>query len=292
LAHFGVLHVCNGQFAVAKIGVRVGLLPYDIVALRFGFAALILVPWLLIKRFNAKGLAQAAGVGWARAWVLALIAGSPYAYLIFLGSQLAPAAHGAMILPAMTLLVGLGLGAWWLGEPVGARRAVGAVALLCGLVLLGAHGLAGQGGSTSTSWAGDGVLLLAGLCWGLYTVLVKRWSLVPIAAAAVLTLISLLYLPIYGLFLSPRLAQVPFTQVLLQGVFHGFFQSVGVMVGYSYAVRQLGAGRVAMGIAVVPAIGVLTGIPLVGEWPVFTTWLGLAAICAGLMVANWPKRAA
>ncbi len=71
--------VMAGQFAVAKRGLSTGLTAYDIVALRFVGAA---IPAAVI--LGRRGVRDLAGVGYGRGAFLALIAGSPYALLMYL----------------------------------------------------------------------------------------------------------------------------------------------------------------------------------------------------------------
>src|SRR5712692_4158732 len=85
--------VMAGQFAVAKRGLSAGLTAYDIVALRFVGAA---IPAAVI--LWRRGAADLGGVGYGRGAFLALIAGSPYALLMYLALRFAPAAHGAMLI--------------------------------------------------------------------------------------------------------------------------------------------------------------------------------------------------
>jgi drug/metabolite transporter (DMT)-like permease len=276
-----VFAVMGGQFAVGKLGLQAGLAISDIVALRFGFAGLALLPvvWL-------RGLGSAAGVGWRRACVLALLAGSPYGLLMFSALALAPAAHGAMIVPGLTMALVIVLSAQWFGEVHMPRRYVGAAIAVGGLTLLAARG----GFALDASLAGDLLFAAAGLCWGCYTVLVRHWALHPLNATAALTTVSLLYLPFYALFGNPRLLEVPISAVLLQGAYHGLLQSALVMIGYAYAVKRLGPTRVAIGTASIPVIGVLLALPL--ETPSLITWLGLLIVTVGMLIANWTSRPA
>ena len=115
-----VFLVMGGQFAVGKVGLSAGLSAADLVALRFCFAAVALAPmWMAQGR---RAWIGAAGVGWGRALVLALIAGSPYALLMFGALDFVPAAHGAMLVPGITVVMGTVLGALWLGERHPRRR--------------------------------------------------------------------------------------------------------------------------------------------------------------------------
>jgi drug/metabolite transporter (DMT)-like permease len=277
----GAFLVMGGQFAVAKRGLAAGLTPYDIVALRFVGAALPALAVLLWR-----GVAGLGGVGYGRASVLALIAGSPYALLMYLALQFAPAAHGAMLIPGMGIVVTAVIGSAWVGERHGAGRRVG-----IGIVLLGLAVLTGGGIAASRSTAvGDLLLTVAGIEWGLFTLLVRRWRLEALAATAALSLLSLVYLPVYGLVLDPRVSRVPVPDLLLQAGYQGMLQTVFAFAGYAFAVRRLGAGTAAIASAAIPVVGTLIAIPVAGEWPSASTWTGLLAVCVGITVANASRK--
>lgn len=269
----------GGQFAVGKLGFAAGLTPYDIVALRFLGAAVVAVPVML-----RRGAGSLAGVGWRRGLALMLIAGSPYALLMYAALRFAPAAHGAMLVPGVGLIVATVIGAAWVGERHGAARYVGAGIVLAGLGILGAGGASAPG----KTWLGDAIFAVVGVAWGFFTLVIRRWRLDAVAAVAALSILSLSYLPVYALALDPRLFAVPFAASLLQAGYQGLLQTIVAFAGYAFAVRRLGAGTASVATAGVPVFGALLAIPIVGEWPAPSAWAGLAIVCAGIAVANLP----
>jgi drug/metabolite transporter (DMT)-like permease len=278
LALAGAVVVMGGQFAVAKRGLAAGLSAYDIVALRFLGAAVVAAAILW-----RRGLSRLGGVGWGRGAVLAFVAGSPYALMMYAALRFAPSAHGAMLVPGIGLIVTTVAGAAWVGERHGALRYAGVAIVLAGLVILGGGGIAAPGQSTTL---GDVLFVVVGVEWGLFTLLVRRWRLDPLAATAALSAVSLLYLPVYVLWLDPRLAEVALSALVLQAVYQGVLQTAFAFAGYAYAVTRVGAGTAAIATAAVPVTGTLIAIPVAGEWPIATTWIGLVAVCAGIAVAN------
>jgi drug/metabolite transporter (DMT)-like permease len=106
LALVAAFIVMAGQFAVAKHGLSAGLTAYDIVALRF-LGAAIAAAAILVRR----GVRDLGGVGYGRGAFLALIAGSPYALLMYIALRFAPAAHGAMLIPGVGMVVATVIGA-------------------------------------------------------------------------------------------------------------------------------------------------------------------------------------
>ena len=243
LALMGAFLVMGGQFAVARRGLAEGLTAYDLVALRFAGAALPAVAVLLWR-----GAPQLGGVGYGRAAILTLVAGSPYALLMYAALRFAPAAHGAMLIPGLGIVVATLLGAAWVGERHGPGRYLGVGLVVAGLVALGLGG----GAPSPATAAGDLMLVAAGVAWGLFTLLVRRWQLDALAATAAFSVLSLLYLPVYVVALSPRVLDVAPEEALLQAAYQGVLQTAFAFAGYAYAVRRLGAGTAAIGTAAGP----------------------------------------
>jgi drug/metabolite transporter (DMT)-like permease len=54
---------------------------------------------------------------------------------------------------------------------------------------------------------------------------------------------------------------------------------------FSRAIALLGVSRAVLFPAIVPALAVLLGIPLLGEWPTAIQIAGLCLVSAGLMTA-------
>lgn len=277
LALAGAIVVMGGQFAVAKRGLAAGLTAYDIVALRFIGASV--VAFAVLAHLGVRRL---GGVGWGHATVLALVAGSPYALLMYVALEFAPAAHGAMLVPGVGLIVATVIGAAWVGERHSRARYLGIGVVLVGLVTLGVGGVTGPGATA----LGDVLLVVVGVAWGTFTLLMQRWRLDALATTAALSVVSLVYLPVYGLALEPRIAAAPLRELLVQAGYQGVLQTVFAFGGYAFAVRRLGAGTAAIASAAIPVVGTLIAIPVAGEWPSPSTWAGLVGVCAGIAVAN------
>ena len=271
--------VMGGQFAVAKRGLQAGLTPWDIVALRFVGAALPGAALLLWR-----GGIRKSGLGWSRALVLTVLAGSPYAILVYGGLMLAPSGHAAMLIPGLGIVVATLLGAAWVGERHTPTRHAGAVMVIAGLVILGG----GAAAASAHTLAGDVLLAVAGILWGLFTLLIRRWRLDALVATAAFSVLSLSYLPPYALWLEPRVFEVPMSETVLQAAYQGVLQAAFAFAGFAFAVRRLGAGTASIGTAIIPVIGTVVAIPVAGEWPSATAVLGLGVVCIGMAVANLP----
>src|SRR5690349_12363527 len=98
LLGLGAALIWGGYLAFARAGIADGLRPEDFALLRFGVAAIVMLPFLL-----KSGVASLAGVGWGRAFALSLFAGPLFMLLIPGGYLFAPLPHGAVIPPASTV---------------------------------------------------------------------------------------------------------------------------------------------------------------------------------------------
>ena len=96
----------------------------------------------------------------------------------------------------------------------------------------------------------------------------------------------MIYLPIYLALSGPRLALRPLADIAVQAAFQGVLVTIVGVVLYGRAVAMLGASAGAIFGALVPALSALFAIPLLGEWPDRTDWLGIALISSGVFLAS------
>jgi drug/metabolite transporter (DMT)-like permease len=240
----------------------------DVVALRFGVAALILLPaWWLKWRVPIFNRRMAA---------LMLTGGLGYTLAAYWSFRFAPAAHGAVLLSGMLPFFVAAVSWWLLGEPPRARLRHALLCIAAGLVALAVHSI----GGLAQSWPGDLLMLVASLSWAFYTVLVKRWGYAPAETTIGVTLLSaVIFLPVYFLLLPKGIHAVPFSSVLLQGFYHGVLVAIVAMVLYMQALARLGPMRLGTVMATVPAIAGVGATLVLGE--PFSLWL-----VAGLVLTS------
>jgi len=266
---------------VSRLGVlaaepgAVALTAWDIAALRFAVAGLLLAP-VVIRR-------GVAGVGWLGAGVMAVGAGVPYIVVVVSGLGMAPAGHAGIIVPSCMLTFTMA-GAWWLlGDRPAPARLVGFAVILAGVALIGA---AGWNQGAVDAWAGQVLFVLGGLLWASYTVAAKAWRADPLHATALVSVLSAaLYLPVYVFAGEPRVFSAPMDQVAFQAMFQGVGAGIGALLFYTKAVALLGAARGAVFAALVPGVAVLLAMPLLGEAPGMVEVAGLAVVTGGMLVA-------
>jgi drug/metabolite transporter (DMT)-like permease len=277
LAMLGSVAIYGVNFVVSRHAMLNGFTPYDLAALRFGFAGLILLPLFI----RSGGLQSCAGVGWGRGILLAIMSGAPMSLLQVTGLSLAPAAHGATIGPGTVAVISLVGGALLFGAELSKQALVGLAIVLSGL---GCFAVGAGTGASSNVMLGDALLLCMALLWGGYPLALQKWKIDPLVATAVLSVLSMVYLPVYWLFLPGNMASLPLWLVAA----HAFNQAVlNMIIGlwlWGFAARTIGASGAGRFPPLIPVIGTLTAIPVLGEWPGPLQSLAVVLIVGGLFV--------
>jgi drug/metabolite transporter (DMT)-like permease len=277
-AAFGSLAalIWAGFPAITKLSMASNALDaWDVTALRFGIAGLLLLPLFLRRRLGALRPLPAL--------FLACGAGAPYVLLTAGGLAFAPGGHMGVITPSCMLLCSTLGSRLILKEQLDTSRIVGALAIMAGLVTLGWDGLANHGDLT---WVGDAMFVLGGLFWASYTIGSRVWRVEPLHATAVVGVLSMvLYLPGYAWFAGTQLSEAPWREIVIQAVFQGVLSAIVALLLYTRAVAILGAARGAVFAALVPTFSLLIAIPLLHETPTELQLLGVLFVTAGMIFA-------
>lgn len=269
-----------GAYSVAaRHGLDGGLSAWDLTALRFITAGVVMLPFLLRLGFRDLG-----GLGWGRGIALTVGAGPLFAWLYAEGLRNTPFAHGPVIAPSTITLASLVLSAMLLGEKVSWLRWLGVAVVIAGLVFVADSRADGKGFGWPSGW--DGMLLVAGILWAVFTVNLRRWKVDAVRATAVVAVLGLIVtLPLYlatgGLqtvIAHPRGAA-------LQAVFQGLVSAVLATLAYSAAVTRLGASRAGIFPSLVPAFAVVMAIPALGIVPTGLQVTGIVLATVGLILA-------
>lgn len=275
-AALGAMALYASNFVASRYSIQAGLTAYDLNALRYSTAGLLLLP-LLIK-YDIRSL---AGIGWGRGLVLAWLAGAPYMMLVFGGLRFSPAAHGAVLNPGFVPIVAA-LGMWLLtGTRVSLIKQFSLLMVIAGLVLVTSFSLS----SSLSILFGDLLFLLSGLSWGIFTVLLRHWQLNPWRVAVVVSVLSTLYLPFYLLLAEQHITGTPLLHVLLQLIFQGVILSILALFLFGYAVKSLGPHHASVYSPLVPILATLFGIPILHEIPSLLQLSGILLAVTGMYFA-------
>jgi drug/metabolite transporter (DMT)-like permease len=263
---------------VSRLGVRTSLTPWDVAAIRFGTAGLLLLPYLM-----KKGLALDR-LGWIGFVAISVGCGAPMVLLVNAGLLFAPAAHGGALFPGVMPLMVAVLAAIILKEAITPRRNVGLVLIVFGAVLI----VWTTGGTLGTRQnIGHVLFLCAGLAWAGYTVAMRRAQLDGLHAAAIAAVASLFfYVPIYAALSRGSVLNAPVADVALQTVVQGILTAIIALLLYGRMVAILGATAGAAFVALTPMTTALLAIPVLGEWPSATDWLAISVISVGVYLLS------
>src|SRR5215470_6591526 len=151
----GAVLIWAGNVVVGGLGLRSSLTPWDITAIRFAVAGLVLLPFVI-----RRGLAVDR-LGWIGLAALVL-GGAPTVLLANAGLLFAPAAHAGALFPGvMPLMVAL-LAGPLLKEPFTSAKRIGFALILAGVIGV----VWGAGGTIGTQQSIGHVLFLSSaLLW-------------------------------------------------------------------------------------------------------------------------------
>lgn len=269
--------VWAGWMVVSSYSVRSTLTAYDISALRFSTASLVLAP-LAFK----KGLRIGPWGRWGALW-LAMMMGASYNTICMFGFKFAPTSHAAII--QTTVLLGSTLGGvLLLHEKFSRLQAGGVVLSVAGIACLLE---AGDAVAMPHLLLGHALFILGGIMWACYTVSVRKWQADPLqTTAAVCCMSGLIYVPIYVLFLPKNIGLHNWDQALFQAIYQGVINSVFALLCYNRAVKYLGASASSAFLPLIPVVASLMAMPALGEYPNLLEWAGMALAAVGVLMAT------
>ena len=274
-----VLFIFSGTLVVSRIGAISSLTIYDVAALRFGVAALCVLP--LIYKVSWINLT------WYRAFVLAVIGGAIFALFLLGGFIYAPVADGGIIVNG-TMPIFAAIFTWFIfGEGIGRWRIAGISLIVIGVAATGwdalEFGVPGQ-------WKGHLLFLGAAAFNSAFLTAVRGWKIGALESlVAVMGLNSLIYLPIWWLFLPSNITGAPLQEILLQGIYQGIVAAFVAGFMIAYAARTIGSTHQAAIMSGAPSLALLLAIPLLGEIPTLLSILGVIIVTLGILVTLGPN---
>jgi len=153
-----------------------GLTVYDITAISFSTAAILLFPVLLRQGAFART------VGMTGTALMVAGAGAPYVLVSAAGLLFAPAAQAGALIPGVMPLFATILSVLFLAESIARNRLIGLTLIPVGIVMIiGSSILFPEG----QRWIGQLLFLAASPLWASYTVTLRRSGVKPLHGAAI-----------------------------------------------------------------------------------------------------------
>ncbi len=256
--------IWGGFTLTARLNVLWHISAWDIVALRFALAFLILVPILLYRREMAFLMKK-------EPFILAMIGGVIYCLVAYSAFHYAPTAHAAIFLngsiPICTAIAAFFL----MNQAFDKHTWISLLIMISALTLMSV--LMYQETGVPFGF-GDLLFFLGAILWAIFTVLLRKWQLSAWHAMTGVAIWSaIIYLPIYILFLPKHLTEPEPSHLFLQTIFHGIFVVIVATLTYVAAIKRLGAFKAGSISNLAPFIAAVLAVPLLNE-P-----LNIAMIC-------------
>jgi drug/metabolite transporter (DMT)-like permease len=197
-----------------------------------------------------------------------------------LGVQRTTAGDAALLMAAIPVIC-LAVEAIWFRQAISWRRSMG-----IGVSILGVFLVIGQApGLGWDRWVGDSLVVAAAFCWAIYSLLGRRLNQYP-----KLTVVA--HQSLYGSLMLFPLALLEFSQwrglSMEAGVsvmYLGLMCSAMTYLLYNYALKALAASQVSTFLNLVPIIGVIAAMVLLGEQMQVAQILGGGVILAGVVLS-------
>lgn len=249
-------HVHLGRvYTFARLNAQWHISAWDIAALRFAIAFLILMPILIYK----KDLAF-CGVSTLLFWrslAESFIVLPSTLRFSMLPLRMLPFLNGCI--PICTAIAAYIL----FRQPFDKHTWVSLAIMITALALMSVLMLQGN---ASAFGVGDLLLFISAIWWGIFTVLLKQWKLSAWHSMASVAIWSaIIYLPIYVLFLPKHFMEVSPVHLAIQGIFHGVFVVIIATLTYVAAIQRLGAFKTGSIVTLAPFIAAILAVPLLGE---------------------------
>ena len=258
----GYLFVCitmciwGGFTILSRLNLHWHVSAWDLVAMRFAIAFIILMPVLIYKK-------DLAFLWHPRPVILALTGGLAYCLTVYTAFLHAPAAHAAIFLNGCIPLCTAVAAYLLFKQPFDKHTWLSLSMMLSALALMSYLMLHEQ---ASAFGLGDVLYFLSAVWWGIFTVLLKQWKLSAWHSMASVAIWSaLIYLPIYILFIPKHFQEAEPVHLLIQGVFHGVLVVIIATLTYVAAIERLGAFKTGSIVTLAPFIAAVIAVPLLNE---------------------------
>ena len=258
----GYLFVCitmciwGGFTILSRLNLHWHVSAWDLVAMRFAIAFIILMPVLVYNK-------DLAFLWHPRPIILALTGGLAYCLTVYTAFLHAPAAHAAIFLNGCIPLCTAVAAYLLFKHPFDKHTWLSLSIMLSALALMSYLMLHEQ---ASAFGLGDILFFLSAVWWGIFTVLLKQWKLSAWHSMASVAIWSaLIYLPIYILFIPKHFQEAEPVHLLVQGVFHGVLVVIIATLTYVAAIERLGAFKTGSIVTLAPFIAAIIAVPLLNE---------------------------
>ncbi|WP_103666019.1 DMT family transporter [Gracilimonas amylolytica] len=274
------------NFSIVKVSLS-EIDPYSFNVLRFIFATGLL--WYFARKkghslkVRKKHFWKLVGIG--------IIGNLFYQLFFIIGINYTYAANAAVMLGTIPIWVAL-LSQFFTDEKLTLFKTLGVLFAFIGVALIMIGGQDKISFESETFW-GNIITLAAAICWGVYTILSRQYLRVysPLQYSAFMSVVGLISLTLIGL---PFLIKLNWSGISWVG-FGGILYSGALSIGIAYiiwnnGVKKIGAVRTAAYQNLVPVLGLIFGLVLLGEELTVLQYIGAGSVIAGIILARKKTR--
>lgn len=255
----------------------------------FRFALATTVIWLALRR-SGQDLKVLPG-DWGTLIVLGLLGNLIYQMLFIFGIDRTYSANAAVMLGTIPVWVGL-VSHFSRTEAMTRLKAIGVTLAFAGVLTIMAGAEAGLS-LKSDNLAGDLIILLSAAVFGVYTVrsrrLLDRYT--PLQLSTLTMITGGLALVATGLPTMLVLDYAAVSPLAWAGVVYSGVLSIGfAFIIWNYGILRVGAVRTATYQNLVPVMGLVFGLLLLGEKLTLMQYGGSGIVIAGIVLARWKRK--
>ena len=278
----------SGNFILGR-AVRDAFSPVALSFWRWTIALLILLPFTWV---GVRGQWSSIRRHWASLTLLAVLGIDIFNTFVYVGLQ-STTATNAVIMMSTTPVIIVGLSYFLLKITVTRWQGLGITVSLLGVLVIVTRGdlttLLVQRFNQGDAW-----MLMAVLCWALYSVCLN-WRPAALDSLVFLTTtigIGVAFLaPVYVWDIAVNGAILDITPITLSSIAYvAVFPSVLAFIFWNLGVAELGANRTGQFIHLMPAFGVVLAFVFLGERLYGFHWLGIGLIAVGIYLATMWRR--
>ncbi|MCP9291598.1 DMT family transporter [Gracilimonas sediminicola] len=270
------------NFSIVKVSLR-EMDPYSFNALRFIFATALL--WYVARK-RGHSLKVKKDHFWKLVGI-GIVGNLFYQLFFIIGVNYTYAANAAVMLGTIPIWVAL-LSQFFTDEKLTLLKGLGVLFAFAGVTLIimgGQDTLSFE----SETFLGNIITLVAAVCWATYTILSRKYLAIysPIQYSAFMSVVGLIALLIVGL---PFLIKLEWSGISYIG-YGGIFYSGALSIGLAYiiwnnGVKMIGAVRTAAYQNLVPVLGLIFGLVLLGEELSVLQYIGAGLVITGIVLAR------
>jgi|AntRauTorcE11898_2_1112593.scaffolds.fasta_scaffold03757_3 drug/metabolite transporter (DMT)-like permease len=263
--------------------------PFSFNGIRFIFAAGLIWAVLLWR----KQQFSIPKKDWLPLLGMGLLGNLVYQGLFIIGIDYTLSANAAVMLGTIPVWVAL-FSHFLKIEPMNTFKTLGVICAFAGIVFIMGGG-AKEFSVSSNTFMGDVIILVAAMVWGGYTILSKPFleRYTPIQFSAVMVSVGCVVLFLIGL---PSILTLDWASVSYPA-YGGLLYSGLLAIGaayliWNYGLKTVGAIHTATYQNLVPVLGLIFGVVLLGESLTWVQYFGSALVIAGIVLSRKKKKEA